>query len=362
MHQTSPPLLTVIIPALNEAATLPALLADLQRQQEISLEIIVGDGGSSDATRSVAESSGAQWVRAPRGRGVQMNVAAGRATGDYYLFLHADSRINDPCLLSNALHVFQRVARETPQVAGHFCLRFLRSTKDNALAYRYIEEKTALNRVNTTNGDQGLVLAKEFFQSLGGFDERLPFLEDQGIAGKIRSQGRWITLPGTLLTSARRFEAEGFHRRYLLMAMMMGFYSIGEWAFFTRASGVYRVQQETGKLLLSPIFGCIGRMIRQDWGLLGSIRVFYRLGRYMRQNSWQLFFFLDVWLRSLLGAGRYPFLTFHDRIIAPGTDFRVVNVLTGLFCFVWFMGILAPFFGLQEYPDRHREASPKAAA
>jgi hypothetical protein len=151
-----------------------------------------------------------------------------------------------------------------------------------------------------------------------------------------------------LKTSARRFESEGFHRRYLLMSMMMGLYSIGELSFFERAPGVYRVQQETGRLRLSPFFGLIWRMIRHDWGLTGTLRSFYRLGRYILRNSWQPFFFMDVALRPRLGTSRSPFLDFHDRRVAPCTDLRILNALTGLLCFVWYMGILAAFFRLTE--------------
>jgi len=348
MRTSSHPLLTVIIPALNEAETLPALLKDLHKQNEVSLEIIIGDGGSVDATRSVAESFDVQWVRTASGRGAQMNAAVQRATGDYYLFVHADSRIDDPDLLGNALEALRIAESEAPPAAGHFCLRFMRSTKRNSLAYRYIEAKTALNRPGTTNGDQGLLLAAAFFRHLGGFDQSLPFLEDQRIAEKIRSQGRWITLPGVLKTSARRFESEGFHRRYLLMSMMMGLYSINELAFFERAPGVYRQQQETGKLRLSPFLGLIWQMIRQDWGLAGTFRIFYRLGRYIRRNSWQPFFWADVALRPLLGPKRSPLLRFHDRIVAPCTDLRILNALTGLLCFIYYMVILASFFRLTE--------------
>jgi rSAM/selenodomain-associated transferase 2 len=344
------PLLSVIIPTLNEAENLPLLLDDLKNQRNISLEIIVGDGDSSDATLSVANEYGVTVVNAVRGRGAQMNAAASRASGDYLLFLHADSRIDGPDLLDNAVRALISEVRAQGSVAGHFCLRFMRSSTRNALAYRYAEEKTAFNRINTTNGDQGLLISKEFFRQLGGFDEALPFLEDQRIAGKIRSQGKWITLPGYLNTSARRFEAEGFHRRYILMSMMMGLYSVGEEEFFARAPGVYQVQHDTGRLLLSPFFALIRQMICNEWGVAGTCRIFYRLGRYIRQNSWQMFFFIDVWLGKRLD-GRYPFLNFHDRVCAPCTNFKIFNLITGLICFIWFMGVLAPFFWLL---DRRR--------
>ena len=343
----APPLLSVIIPTLNEAEHLPALLADLRQQQGVSLEIIVADGGSADTTRAVAEAFGIQFITARPGRGAQMNAAAETATGDTLLFLHADSRLAAPDLLCHALAALLLAAKEEERVAGHFSLRFLRTTPDNSVAYRYLEEKSSLNRVNTTNGDQGLLLSRDFFRQLGGFEESLPFLEDQGLAEKIRAQGRWITLPGTLQTSARRFESEGFHRRYILMGMMMGLYCIGEKEFFVRAPGVYRRQGETGRLCLSPFFRLIRTMLA-EWGVGGSIRVFYRLGRYIRPHSWQLFFFIDVCLRPCLGRGRTPFLSFHDRIVAPATNCKLVDAATGLLCFFWYIGILTPFFWLIE--------------
>ena len=357
MQQSPQPLLSIIIPALNEAEHLPALLNDLKNQKNISLEIIVGDGGSSDATQSVVEEYGAVFVSTGRGRGAQMNAAADEVSGDYLLFMHADSRMDDPALLSEAVRAITLESCEHKRIAGHFSLRFIRTTKRNAMAYRYIEEKSAFNRVNTTNGDQGLLLSREFFKNLGGFDESMPFLEDQRIAEAIRFQGKLITLPGYLKTSARRFETEGFHRRYILMSMMMGLYSVGVEEFFVRAPGVYRVQQDTGTLLLSPFFGLIWRLMFDKWGICGTLRTFYRLGRYIRKNSWQMFFFIDVWLRPLLGVGRYPCLSFHDRLFGPCTNFRLFDALTGLLCFIWFMGVLAPLFWLVDYRERMRQES-----
>jgi rSAM/selenodomain-associated transferase 2 len=356
MHVPGNSRLSVIIPTLNEAENLPALLEDLKQQENINLEIIVGDGGSTDATRLIAESYGVTFVSSKQGRGAQMNAASHKASGDYFLFLHADSRIEDVNLFSNALQALTAAQLEQSLIAGHFRLRFIRSTLHNAMAYRYAEEKTAFNRVNTTNGDQGLMLSREFFKRLGGFDESMSFLEDQRIAEKIRSQGTWITLPGFLKTSARRFEAEGFHRRYTLMSIMMGLYSVGELDFFVRAPGIYQVQQNTGTLYLSPFFGLIWRMMYDDWGIWGSARIFYMLGRYIRQNSWQMFFFFDVLLHHLIGEARYPFLCLHDRVIAPCTNFKVFNALVGIFCFIWFMGILAPFYAVIDFRGQRYNA------
>ncbi|MDD2850647.1 MAG: glycosyltransferase [Desulfuromonadaceae bacterium] len=348
MCHASRPLLSIIIPTLDEAECLPALLEDITMQRGITCEIFVGDGGSTDATGLIATAHGATFVACRRGRGAQMNAAAARSSGEYLLFLHADSRIGDSALLSTAVAAIQSGSYVQERVAGHFSLQFIRSVNGNTFAYRYAEEKTSLNRPDTTNGDQGLLLSRGFFEYLGGFDERMPFLEDQRIVRLIRAEGKLITLPGRLMTSARRFETEGFHRRYILMSMMMGLFSIGEEEFFARAPGVYRVQQETGALLLTPFFRLIRCMMRDTWGFFGTLRTFYRLGTYIRQNSWQLFFFLDVLVRPLIGSGRYPILRFYDLVMAHCLNFALFNTVAGIFCYIWFMLILSPYFRLIE--------------
>src|SRR5258708_1648917 len=79
--------ISVIIPALNEAACLPEMLRSLRGQG--AAEIIVVDGGSSDATPEAATAADVV-LTAPRGRANQMNAGAARAAGDVLLFLHAD--------------------------------------------------------------------------------------------------------------------------------------------------------------------------------------------------------------------------------------------------------------------------------
>ena len=343
------PRLSIVIPTLNEAECLPALLADLQAQRQVEHEILVGDGGSRDATRTLVAAAGGIVIDAPRGRGVQMNRAAAIAQGDFLLFLHADSRIHDPGLLAGAIAALEQTIaqRGHARVAGHFRLRFVRRDNRHKIAYRYIEGKTAFNRTDTINGDQGLLLKKSFFRELGQFDTRTFFLEDQRLAEKIRVMGEWITLPGRLYTSARRFETEGFHRRYLLMSIIMGFYNAGVTAFFCRARDVYRVQDQAGRLGLTPFFKIGWQIMRQDFGFAQSMVVWYRIGRYVRQNSWQIFYFLDT-LTQAQAKGAFPFLAFHDRYVARLTDFKICNVITAIACFVWFMLLLGPFIRLWE--------------
>jgi rSAM/selenodomain-associated transferase 2 len=339
--------LSVIVPVLNEADALPSLLEQLRAQKNVALEILVADGGSSDASVARAEAAGARVVRAPRGRGKQMNAAAALARGEYLLFLHADSSLTSPVQLRDALAALRTESLRDARVAGHFPLRFVRSVAGHDFFYRHLEEKTTIQREGTINGDQGALLSAAYFRELGGFDERLPFLEDQRLAARIFAGGRWILLPGVLHTSARRFETEGVYRRYTLMAIIMGMHAAGVEEFFRRAPKVYVDQNAAAGLPVLPYL-VIVRDILREAGPAGALRISLRCGHYVRSNSWQLFFPLDVCLRGVLGPGRAPFLRFHDRVIRPLTDHALGDAIIGALVVVWFMGVLPLGYAIVE--------------
>jgi len=340
------PTLSIIIPSLNEQDCLPALLSDLKAQSDVALEIIIADGGSSDDTLERCRPFEPIIVHAPRGRARQLNAGFRRSTGSNLLFLHADSRIKNSDMLHDALRYWHTAlagdGRDT--VAGHFPLKFMRTTPTNTMSFRYTEGKTRFNRINTTNGDQGFLLKRSFFEKLGEFDQSQHFLEDQKLAEKIRSQGTWITLPGLLHTSGRRFEEEGYHRLLILMSMLMALYTTGRMEFFERTRGIYASHGETGRLLLKPYFEAAISMFLQDLGFLKSIGAWYRIGRYIRQNSWQMFYFFDVLFRTDEGNNACPFLKFHDRYFWPLTDNPVCDTITTFIAFFWFILVLAPYF------------------
>lgn len=348
----SAPLLSIIIPTLNEAESLPLLLADIRGQRGISLEVFVADGGSSDDTEAEALAGGARFVPARPGRGAQMNEAARLARGVYLLFLHADSRLEHAQLLTDALQALREALWVSPRVAGHFALSFQRSSAAHRLLYAYIEAKTHLNRPHTTNGDQGLLLSRQWFEQMGGFDERLPFLEDQRIAEQIRSQGRFITLPGLLITSARRFETEGFCRRYLSMGLIMVALHCRLEDFFIRLPGLYRHHRQCGRLLLAPIllgFWATLFAVRDPVILVQRIEA---IGRFLAGNGWQLFLFADVCLRHL-GKGRgWRLLHFFDQRLAPGLRFRPLAIILGWAVVLLFAGVVTPLVWLGEWWEK----------
>ena len=324
--------LSVIIAALNEAASLPTLLQQLRAQRGVRLEVIVCDGGSSDATVATAEACGVRVARTTRGRARQMNAGAAVAQGTYLLFLHADSRVEAPALLADALAALVGAADPTGElVAGHFPLRFSGYPPQAEGFYRYLEGKTALNRRYSINGDQGMLMAAESFRALGGFDERLPFLEDQRFAERLWQQGRWLVLPGRLTTSARRFETEGRTERYTLMALIMAMHAAGVDEFFSQAA-VYAAQHETTRLRLAPYL-CLIRQILWARRWQGTLSTLFRVGGFVRENAWQLFYWRD--LRN--GAGdRLPRLAFHDRWLSRRLCNPPCDALAALLACLWF--------------------------
>ncbi|MGH8530964.1 MAG: glycosyltransferase [Nevskiales bacterium] len=362
------PDLAVIIPTLNEARQLPRLLTLLNRQTGLRLKIIVADGGSSDGTPIQAQTAGVILVRSAAGRGRQMNAGAQRASTAYLLFLHADSYCEAPDTLAQALAALKHAQQNASQerIAGHFPLRFDRSDPAaHRFGYRYMEEKSALNRPYCQNGDQGLLLSSGYFRELGGFDESLPFFEDLRMAERIHATGRWITLPGVLHSSARRLEQEGWLARYRLMGLMVAAHGMSLQQFFQRAPQLYQQHNHSGRLLLSPYLRLF-REIAHELGGRATWEHLLRLGHFSRRHWWQLFFLADVALRRWLGPDRYPTLKFYDRVIYPITANRLGDVITAVLAWLYGMGWLRLSFAFRERRllnhDVHKEKIPPPPA
>lgn len=332
----SRPLLSVVVPALDEAAALPGLLEGLHAQRGICLEVLVVDGGSGDGTPEIAAEHGVRVIAARRGRGAQMNAGAAAATGEWLLFLHADCRPGEPDQLRLAVDSLRACGNR--RTAGHFALRFRRERHDHRFLYRLMEAKSAESRRYTINGDQGLLLRREWFEALGGFDESLPFLEDQRIAARIEAEGVWVLLPGCLIASARRFETEGLGARYLLMTVIMAMHTTGELDFFEAAPEVYRAQADTGRLQVSPFLDLVWRLYAaKDRAARRAFR--RRLGAVVLSQTWQPALMLDVALRR---DGR-PWLRVHDRWLRPLLQRRFLEPPVGWLTLACARRLLTPW-------------------
>lgn len=341
------PELSIIIPVLNEADALPGCWQMLAAQQGIALELLFVDGGSEDGTLEALQGLArlnpvqVRICTSERGRGRQLNHGAAQAQAPWLLFLHVDCRLTRPDQL--ALAVAQLLAATEAaghdRLAGHFALRFAEPKSRSALGYYYYEAKSRLDRPGCTHGDQGFLLSRGFFSRVGPFDQTLPVLEDTRLAERVRSQGAWLLLPGELLTSPRRFEVEGLWQRQLLNALIMNFAALEWTAFFAYLPDLYRSQDRSRALRLSPFFRRL-RQLLAALPLRERARLWYGTGGYVRSQGWQPAFALDVRAQYRLGlavgAGSTPWLKVWDRWLDPLTNHPLGRLLTMALVWCWF--------------------------
>jgi rSAM/selenodomain-associated transferase 2 len=195
-------MISVIVPALNEEGSLPATL-DSVCAAAGTCEIIVVDGGSTDATCSIARRYGPVVITTP-GRANQMNRGAAAARGDVLLFLHADV-IFPRC----GLVAMEHALANRRVVGGNFDIVYEGSS---LLTNRLF---TLINRwrrpFGIFYGDSGIFVRRAVFESLGGY-RPLPLMEDYNFARRLLRRGRTVCLKESLIVSARRWEEYGLSR------------------------------------------------------------------------------------------------------------------------------------------------------
>ena len=208
------PVLSVIIPTLNAE---PHLAGTLERMAGAD-EIIVVDGGSTDATRAIAERAGARLIVAPKGRGVQLAAGAEAARGDWLLFLHADTLPGRDWRAAVAAHI-----AANPYTAA--CFRF--RLGDRAWQARAIERGVAARVAlfALPYGDQGLLISRRLYDSVGGY-RALPLMEDVDLVRRI-GRRRLAVLAEEAFTSSERWRRGGWLRRSLRNLLCLSLYRLG---------------------------------------------------------------------------------------------------------------------------------------
>ncbi len=219
----SSPTLSVIIPTLNAAAVLPVTLAALAGLGE-NVELVVTDGGSGDGTAAIAQAGGARVIAAPRGRGPQLAAGAEAATGRFFLFVHADTRLDDQAI--RTIRAFLANAPRNPNSeirAGYF----LFALDDEAPAARRLERwvRWRCRWLALPYGDQGLLLSRTLYHAIGGF-RPLPLMEDVDLIRRL-GRARLVALDGKAMTSAERFRRTGYLRRSLRNLTCLALYGLG---------------------------------------------------------------------------------------------------------------------------------------
>lgn len=210
-------MVSIVIPVLNEASTIAGTLERVF-VLEGNYEVIVVDGGSSDATVAIA-SRYARVLSSSRGRARQMNLGAWEARGEVLLFLHADT-----LLPRGAIAAVERALTDPRVVGGRFQL----SLDHPGWIYRAIA--FSINRRDRLfggfTGDQAIFVRASMFRSLGGYRD-ITLMEDLDLGKRMTRVGRAARLPLKVVTSARRWRRDGVLRTVLLMWLLRFMFMLG---------------------------------------------------------------------------------------------------------------------------------------
>jgi rSAM/selenodomain-associated transferase 2 len=210
---------SIVVPTLDEAAGITATLAGLQSHRANGHEVIVVDGGSTDATMSLARPLADQAIVAATGRARQMNAGAQAASGDTLLFLHADSLLpaNAAEAMGAALAQGRRWGRFDVTISGR--PRVLK------IVAAMMNLRSRLTGIAT--GDQGIFVERALFDRIGGYPE-LPLMEDIALSKALKAAaGRPACLRARIVTSGRRWERDGPWRTMARMWRLRLAYALG---------------------------------------------------------------------------------------------------------------------------------------
>lgn len=214
---TEPARISIVVPVLNEAATLVAALEALQPLRRRGVELIVVDGESRDKSASLALPLADTVMTSAPGRATQMNLGASASSGDVLLFLHADTRMPADTLeqLNQALAAHRW---------GRFDVTLEGTSRWLGTIAALMNARSRLTGIAT--GDQAMFMSRAAFAAAGGFPEQ-PLMEDIALSKQLKKAGRPACLTSRVITSGRRWEQHGVWRTIWLMWRLRLCYWLG---------------------------------------------------------------------------------------------------------------------------------------
>ena len=199
--------LAIVVPMLDEAATLPALLVHLAGWRARGCEVVLVDGGSRDDSVEMARAAGFRVLIAERGRARQMNAGAQACGRALLLFLHADTR------LPEAADAMVRAALAV-QAWGRFDVHIDGRPRMLRVVAALMNLRSRLSGIAT--GDQAIFVRRDVFEAVGGFPDQ-PLMEDIELSCRLLRVSRPACLRARVRTSGRRWEQRGVWRTIALM-------------------------------------------------------------------------------------------------------------------------------------------------
>ena len=210
--------LSIVIPVLNDTEALRRLLATIRADPHVDI-VVVNGGAPEDRLNAICRRPDVQLLTSAPGRGCQMNVGASAAAGRWIVFLHADTLL--PPHWSDEI---RRASADPDVVGGSFRFRLDSGAWQARLIERAVDRR--VRWLDLAYGDQALFVRRDVFDVMGGYRE-WPLMEDIEFVRRLRRAGKLYHSAQPVLTSARRWERDGWWRRSAKNLMLQALFFAG---------------------------------------------------------------------------------------------------------------------------------------
>lgn len=325
---------SVVVPVRNERENVDRFLAALAAQRGVETTVVIVDGDSRDGTIQRARESAARlplrvrFAKSPPDRMRQIQSGVELISSPWTLIMHADCRLTDDRAIAGGIEILSTASARSPRpVGGRFCLRFDETGKIPPRWIAHQESKARMNRPDCIHGDQGLLLPTGWLRErIGSLPTDRPMLTETLLANRMLEEGEMLLFGSEIVTSGRRFVREGFVRRQLLNALILGAHHAGWDRFFQSGLPLYRSQGETGRLPVRSIVRTVARLLQEEPASERK-RILSAAGAYLASQTWQLALLVETVLSPKNAGIEHPLVSLHDRLMAPLMNGRAGSVV-----------------------------------